>query len=169
MASIIATLGLLAPYIIPEAILDGWSQIYRFASFMSMAIPSIDHLSKLSSFPQLTRLYLSIMWATVPLQIAVFVIKPGGSFSVSHIRSKLLPITLLYLSLVPAIILFAVFLLGSDFGGNGGPYGRIVGGMANSKLILGLVSTVLVLAVSYFAASFVLWIKNWPRIYFGLN
>ena len=167
MALLVFSGGVLLALVIPNTVLSSWTAFRSFTNFMISAVPSIDHVASISRFPDATRLFLAIMWATVPIQVMVFVLKPGGSFSVSHIKNKLLPITLLYLSLVPAIVLFAVFIFGSDFDSAGrGFYTRTMNIISNSRIALGIVSSILILSVSFFISSMILWIRNWPEIYF---
>jgi hypothetical protein len=168
VAACVIVIGLVSSLATPATSLDRVATLRTFAEFMGSLVPSIDHLAGLSAFPQVTRLSLSILWASTPLQVIVLVWTPGSIFSVEHIRKKLLPITLLYLSFVPAVIAFALFLLGADVDLAGrGVYTRTIRVMSNSRIALGLLGPGIVLAVSVCVASMVLWIKHWPTLYFG--
>lgn len=66
--------GLLLAIFSPTDVISSNSAIKQFSDFVSERIPSIGKLSSVSSFPEVTALYLSFMWAMHPLVVVFTVI-----------------------------------------------------------------------------------------------
>lgn len=166
MALVVGVIGMLVPYLLPDQVFDAVPFLQDFSNRMAAIVPSIDTVSSLSQFQQVSRAYLSIMWGLWPVVVVIWVIFPGTSFSLRHVREKLLPMSLLYVVFVPAIVIFATHILGTGVS-DSGSYSRVMRATGQSRFVLGIVTTVLILSVSYFVSSFVLWIRHWPVLYFG--
>jgi hypothetical protein len=59
--------GITIASILPADVELRFPHLRAFAAFMADVIPSIAHLAAVSAFPQVTRVFLAIAWASVPV------------------------------------------------------------------------------------------------------
>lgn len=158
------TFSFVLAFTIPEAVLTEVSALRSFTSEMATLIPSIDHLTKRSAFPEITRLYFSVLWTSVPIWVLIFCTKIPGLFSVQHVRNRKTLITFLYLTLMPSIPLFFAYFVGAS---DGGKIDRtMVWLLSNNRFGLAAAGSILIAASALALSSIVLWLIHIPQIYF---
>jgi hypothetical protein len=65
-------LGCLLALLTPEDILTTNTAFKEFADWMSSIVPSINSISSISSFPEVTKFFFSMMWFCMPLVAAAY-------------------------------------------------------------------------------------------------
>ena len=168
-------LGLVMATALPVNVLSSVPILQDFTDLFASIIPSIDHVTTMSNFPEVTRLFFSVMWLFVPLQIAALLYvgrfidvevilrkfrgnKTASSNFMSHVA---------LLFLVSMGIFSPMFLIGGDIHNTQGHMPHEVANrlISSSRFWLGLLGSGLLLAVAFCTALLI----SWFAYIFGIN
>lgn len=99
-----AVLGIILALLTPTKILSMLPPLKGLTSFMTSIVPSIDRVTAVSSFPEVTKLYFSLMWIALPAATVIVMLRapalPVWHFSFSQWAGGILFFPLLFLLLV---------------------------------------------------------------------
>ncbi len=156
----------LVTYALPENALIRWPFAAHFADFVARLVPAIDKLTVLSQFPQVTRLFLALLWGIVfPVLLALaFVTRPQEN----HLRRMKAPAWIVWMAPMIGITMcwaivdlpFVYEVRLPEFQCDRTPFDECICLASTSRLWLGLFCTVQVFAMAIFAAA----IYRWPGI-----
>lgn len=156
--------GLLAP----ENVLSSFQAANKFAGIFRYALPAIDRLAAISSYPDVTRLVLSVEWTLVPLQVALFYVRFSPSFNLDGFRARRTYLTLvMFLLLGTFLWSTTIFFDATPSDLQGGMYGESLLRLAStSRLGLAIVTSLGISVTALFIAVFCIWVRHIREIYF---
>ena len=162
------SIGVVLAMATPPKILSLMPGIRPFTDFMGALIPSIERLAAWSKYPDVTRFFFSVMWATVPIQV-LLLIRARGLFRprIDVFRAKRFLTTAGVLSGVFVLTPVAIFLIGGAPEENQGMLIHEVANrlMQGSRVWLGLLGSAIVIGVSLNIVIFVVWLRLTPKIF----
>lgn len=166
-----AVIGVLLILALPEHALAHSPLLQSFTDLMATAIPSIDYLTNISIFPEVTRLFLSLMWLFVPFQTAAFLFQSSAiQFDIDKVRKQKV---FYYGGAVFIVLVFIV--LWSVMGSTEDPilsresdrdlffFEKWIYAIKYSKLMLGVVGSLLLAATAFSFAYFIKLIVSTPK------
>lgn len=157
--------GIVLAMSLPSDVLTRTPSLRVFTDWMAV-IPSIGYLQQMSSFPEVTRLFFSVMWVLVPIQ-ALALLRVQGLI---NIEKSLLSIQrmvssrfMAHVSLVLVLLLLIVFpivLLGEGGQDDGGWMVHEIGHrlMSSSRFWLGALGSGLLAAMAAAICIFLMWV-----------
>ena len=148
---------------IPEDVLTTVPALERFTDLMASIVPSIDTLTARSEFPQVTRLFFSTLWATMPIQVALCRFA-AGPFSIENAKRKKWISLLFVFVITPTLVYFMMFVVGQDTGG--AMLSRRLNEMTGaSRVGLAIGGYFVAFGVALPILLSLLWFRNVPQIY----
>ncbi len=157
--------------ITPDDILAGSRFLSNLTGTVATYIPSVDNLTHLSKFPEVTRFVLSVAWL---LAIVVFVIYTYAVLKVSvpektigRLRRTRIIMTLIAYIFIPALIGAAIYLIGTDLPREDGglPGELLVRAAGESRIILGFLAAMLSMMVGVTCMFIVYWTSLLPKLF----
>lgn len=67
--------GFILALILPTDVLSTHSNLSKFSDWMASIIPSINSISSISSFPEVTKFFFATMWFLAPVVLVVYLLK----------------------------------------------------------------------------------------------
>ena len=160
-------LGLVA-VTIPADVITQYRFLRGYIAVSSTIIPGIERLAAVSSFPEVTRLVVSMMWTLVPIFTAVYLLKmrvPEENFE--QFRQRPFVLTFSIIIVASLIVLFAVLReMTFDDLARGTISEIILRGVSTSRVSLGLIAGFLSAAIAAMLYIVLIWFLNLRRIYF---
>jgi hypothetical protein len=136
---------------------------------MSAAVPGIERLAAVSSFPEVTRLVVSLMWTLVPIFAVVFTLKIQMPESfLARYRER--PFFLNFATAVMAlsIVMLAVLYDITPEDLRGGLMNEtVLRTISTSRIGLGLVAGFFSAGIAMMTYMVLLWFFSLPHIYFS--
>lgn len=174
LAKIFLSLIVAAPilaYALPENGLSRWPIAAAFTDLVARYVPSIDKFTAVSQFPQVTRLFLAVLWGMVSpaFLIACLMTTP----QTNHLRRMQAPEWAVWTAPLAAVAMFWVVLFmpfvevtsRAELPCGPTPFEEGLCLLSDSRLWLGLFCTLYVLAADISAVAMILWPKA-IRIYY---
>lgn len=144
---------------LPEEIFMVWHWTKPFADFMAGLIPSIERLTELSKFPQVTRLFMSLQWA-VWGPVCIWTLVKFGQPTEEKMSNMLRILQarwwyVLFFPLIAAIgIWFFLFFPFPAIGSGTTPFDKIIHWMSESRLWLGMFGSLFVTSTAIVITGF---------------
>lgn len=138
-------IGVVVVFSLPFDGFAKYSMLAGYVDTVAFVVPAIAHLSAMSSFPQVTKTFMSIMWTLIPVcsfliymdarlkgVILNYVFKSASTNM--HVRAFLV------LTPMTVILFVGIFLMGGDVSDTVGamPHEAAYRAMSNSRLWLGV-------------------------------
>lgn len=151
----------------PEAAFSRQSVLGLIADGIALGIPSINHLAKVSRFPELTKGIWGLAWLFVPLQVFVAVRSPVFlHYTDAEVRRRI------WISPVAAVILLSAIvyvtvrfwpITNTDLDGYR-LHRQALGWSSESRLGLGVLAGFVCTGVAIFVAAFLKWLRVYIRV-----
>lgn len=142
--------------------------LQKFTSLCREMIPAIDRLAAVSSFPEVTQLVLSVLWALVPVQIAILVTLNGFAPKLDLIKEK--PFYTAFLCVVALIMLaictFLFEITPSDLEG-GLLSDWVLRSVSTSRIGLGIGASIYTAGVAIGIVCLFVVFRGYWDVYFG--
>jgi hypothetical protein len=152
----------------PASVLSSFPILEKFTSIFRDISPAIDRLAGVSSFPQVTKLVLSVEWTLVPAQVALFYLRLNPSFDLDNFRARRAYLTVVMFLLLGTFVWSTVMLFDvtpADL--KGGMYGETLLRLAcTSRLGLAVVTSLSISVTALLLAIFCIWVRHIRDIYF---
>ncbi len=157
--------GPILAYTLPENVLSRWPIAAAFADFVARYVPSIDKFTAISQFPQVTRLFLALLWGVIApaFLVACLMTTPQAN----HLRRMQAPEWAVWTAPLAAVAMFWVVLFmpfvevtsraGLPCGPT--PFEEGICLLSDSRLWMGLFCTLYVLAADISVVAMILWPK----------
>ncbi len=162
--------GLFLVISLPDNILTHSTLFQRYTDVMASLVPTIDQITNISTFPQVTRLFLSVMWTLVPVVTVLILRLPGIlHFQVNKIKENKFLYTASFIFLPFMIVFVAMFLIaadGADSLEGGMLHELILRNISHSKIWLGFFGSLMMLVLSFVLSGFLKWTCSIKEIYF---
>jgi hypothetical protein len=158
---------LIVAFIAPTNVLSSFATLEKFTHIFRDVLPAIDRLATVSSFPEVTKLVLSIEWILVPVQVVLFYLRINPHFNADQARAYgAYWLIGLFLLLGVSLWSTAIFYDVAPSDLQGGMYGESLLRLAStSRLGLTIVTSLGISVTALFMAVFCLWIRHLPDIY----
>jgi hypothetical protein len=148
------TMGMLLAILLPSDIVTAIPLLGDFTELMSGLIPSIEKIASVSAFPEVTRTYFSVMWATQPLLTAFTIFQLRWELK-RHPLSKLIWVTFLGVPMLALFVYITLFLPGDvvgkiDHGYSSGRGKAFFTLLNNYRPMLGLIGGIVLLVSMVF-------------------
>lgn len=156
-------LQLAVALLVQEDVIAGHPWVQAYVAYCREWIPAVDRLAGVSSFPELTRLVISLMWTLVPMLAFVYWQKSDAMQAVVH-RFRERPVYFTFLLLVPVVGVASAL---HPFFDAEGVSASLVRAATGSRLGLGLAAGVFGPAIAFAACILLLWLVNFRTIYLG--
>lgn len=150
---------------LPENALSRWPTSAVFTDFVAGYVPAIDKLAALSQFPQVTRLFLALLWGVAfpLLMILILLTKPQEN----HLRRMKAPEWIVWMTPLMAVAVCWVFMWMpfinvirlSDFQCDSTPFEQGICLVSTSCFWLGLFGALTVVTVAMCVIGIFLWPK----------
>lgn len=159
--------ALLVALLAPENVLSSFPKVDKFTTIFRDFLPAIDRLAAVSTYPELTRLVLSVEWTLVPAQVGLFYICLSRSFDADAFRARRTYLTLIMFLLLGSFLWSTtVFFDATPSDLQGGMYGeRLLRLASTSRLGLAIVTSLGISVTALFMAVSCLWVRHLPDIY----
>jgi hypothetical protein len=167
--SVAMLLLVLVAVIIPRDVITKYPVLQEYIALIGAAIPGIERLAAVSSFPEVTRLVVSLMWTLVPVFTAVYFLKvqvPESFFT----RYRERPFFFGFGTVVVAIsvVLLAVLYDITPEDLKGGLINEtVLRTISTSRIGLGLIAGFFSAGIAGMIYVVLMWLLNLPRIYFS--
>lgn len=147
-STIIVVTAMIGPNTAPTS-----SVLHDVMHIAGILIPSINQLSSLSSFPQVTKLVFSVTWLLIPIQVLCFTWYSISAKLPAEIANRLRKnrraIMLFLLGLMPFYLYAAMFWLGAEYSSSKyGVSNFIESQISTSRVALGIAAVTLCLGLS---------------------
>lgn len=166
----IAMLGLvLVSVTVPQDVITRYRFLQDYIDLSRAVIPGIGRLAAVSSFPEVTKLVVSLTWTLVPIFTAVYLLKvriPESAFA--NFRQR--PFFLTFSAVVVAIsvVLLAVLYDITPQDLEGGMINEsVLNTISTSRVGLGLIAGFFSAGIAMMVYMVLIWLRNLPRIYFS--
>lgn len=166
--------GVLLASVTPDNILSISGLLRDFADWMTTWIPSIDNLTRLSRFPEVTKLVFSVMWAITPIIFLIFLYDmlktPLSAMTFAkYVRFRIIATLGVYIML-PTLIVALALLIGESPPREVGTIADMVTReISNSRIWLGIVSAGISISVGFILTMIVFWTKLLPTLFRKVN
>lgn len=153
-------------YAIPENALMRWSAAATYADFVARYVPAIDKLTAISQFPQVTKLFMALLWGIVVpffFVMCLFISPKANSLRKMQAPAWVIVIAPLCVIAMCWMILFLPFVDATsrvELLCNATPFDEGICLLSDSRLWLGIISTAFSCALAIFAAAML----HWPAI-----
>ena len=164
----IVLFSVLLAYSIPKNILSSLPSLKVYTDFMSYLIPSIEQVARWSIYPDVTRLFFSVMWCTIPIQAVMFFKVPGlFEIRLEVFRKNRFLITVGILTGFFIIPVFIFMIGGSPVENQGMMIHEVANRLLQGSLFwLGILGSCITIYVSLQIIIFIKWARLIPKIYF---
>jgi len=148
---------------LPEHVLDRSNTLRVLCNLVIGWIPAIDNLSRISSFPQVTRLIFSFTWAATPIVAVIFLYDflktPLDPLTLVKYKSNQRALTFAVYVMLPILIYTAaVIVAGRPIQETGGTISdRFTRVMSSSRLWLGFGAAGTAVLIGFASSMFVFW------------
>jgi hypothetical protein len=155
--------------IVPQDVITRNPFLQGYVAVSSSVIPGIERLAAVSSFPEVTRLVVSLMWTFVPIFTAVYFLRlrmPEGAWANFRQRPFFLTFGLVVMAI--SVVLLAVLhdIAPEDL--KGGRISRsVLRAMSTSRVGLGLIAGFFSAGIAAMIYVVLIWLPHLPRVYFS--
>jgi hypothetical protein len=158
----------LVAVIAPQDVITRNRFLHNYVALSSSVIPGIQRLAAVSSFPQVTRLVVSLMWTFVPIFTAVYLLTlrmPESAWA--NFRQKPFFLTFGMVVMGISVVLFAVLADFTPEDLKGGLLNEtVLNALSTSRMGLGLIAGFFSAGIAAMIYAVLIWLLNLPRIYF---
>jgi hypothetical protein len=143
--------------------------LHDYVALIGTVIPAIERLAAVSSFPQVTRLVVSLMWTLVPVFTALYLMKVQVPQTfVARYREKPFFLTFAIVVVGISIVLLAVLFDITPEDLEGGLINEsVLRAVSTSRIGLGLIAGFFSAGIAMMVFLVLVWFFNLPRIYFS--
>jgi hypothetical protein len=159
----------LVAVIVPQDVITRNRFLHDYVAVSGIVIPSVEKLAAVSSFPEVTRLVVSLMWTLVPVFTALYLVKVQVPeiFSVRY-REKPFFLTFATVVMAMSIVLLAVLFDITPEDLKGGLLNEsVLRAVSTSRMGLGFIAGFFSAAIAMMLFVVLVWFFNVPRIYFS--
>lgn len=159
----------LVAVIVPQDVITQYRFLQDYIAVSGAVIPGIERLAAVSSFPEVTRLVVSLMWTLVPIFTVVYFLKVQVP-DVFFVRFRQRPFFFNFLIVVVAIsvVLLAVLFDIAPEDLKGGLINEtVLRAISTSRMGLGLITGFFSAGIAMMVYVVLMWLLNLPRIYFS--
>lgn len=146
--ALLVALGLspLLAYSIPDQVLTHWPWAKRFTDVMVTIVPSIERLTEISTFPDVTRLFMSLQWAIWGPLCLWFMMRYGSPNERKMIDTlRIMQMRWWYFLFMPplalAFVWFLAFFPFPDMGKGSHLFDQMILWIGESKFWLGIIGS----------------------------
>jgi hypothetical protein len=155
--------------IVPQDVITRNRFLHDYVAVSSSVIPGIERLAAVSSFPEVTRLVVSLMWTFVPIFTAVYLVKlriPEGAWANFRQRPFFLTFGLVVMAI--SVVLLAVLADFTPEDLKGGLLNEtVLHAISTSRMGLGLITGFFSAGIAAMVYMVLIWLLHLPRIYFS--
>ena len=153
--------------LVPSDVVTRYPLVQTYTSVCRALIPSIDRLTAVSSFPEVTQLVLSITWSLVPLQTVLFLLNGTYVPKFELWRQRRLYVGFLMIVVAICMVFMVVLfeLTAHDLEGNL-LNEWLLRSVSTSRFWLGLTSGFLVSGLALLIGMLLFFLRYFPLIYF---
>jgi hypothetical protein len=159
----------LVAVIVPQDVITRNRFLHDYVAVSGTVVPGIERLAAVSSFPEVTRLVVSLMWTLVPVFTALYFVKvqvPEIFFA--RYREKPFFLTFATVVMAISIALLAVLFDITPEDLKGGLINEsVLRAVSTSRIGLGLIAGFFSAAITMMVFLVLVWFFNLPRIYFS--
>jgi len=159
----------IAALLTPDNVLSQHPSIDQYTQIFRHVLPSIDRLAAVSSFPDVTRLVLTVEWTMLPIQTILFIVFRSYTAKVDLLRERRFLIAV-GLPILVGIFLWCAALLYEvtpmDLQGNL-LNESLLRSVSTSRLGLGIISSIFLSGTALVVGVLLVWARFIPHIYFG--
>jgi hypothetical protein len=159
----------LVAVIVPQDVITRNRFLQDYVAVSGAVVPGIERLAAVSSFPEVTRLVVSLMWTLVPVFAAVYFPKVQVP-EIFFARYREKPFLLAFATVVMAmsIVLLAVLFEITPEDLKGGLINEsVLRAVSTSRIGLGLIAGFFSAGIAMMIYVVLLWLLNLRRIYFS--
>jgi hypothetical protein len=161
----------LVAVIVPRDVIAQYRFLEDYIAGSGAVIPGIERLAAVSSFPEVTRLVVSLMWTLVPILTALYLLKvevPESFYA--QFRQRPLYLTFGIVVMAISVVLLAVLhdITPEDLEG-GLINETVLRAMSTSRMGLGLITGFFAAGIAGMVYMVLMWFFNVPRICFLSN
>jgi len=153
----------------PQDVITRSRFLHEYVAVSGSVIPGIERLAAVSSFPEVTRLVVSLMWTFVPVFTAVYFVKvriPENAWA--NFRKRAFYFTFALVVVAISVVLFAVLHDMTPEDLKGGRISRgVLRAMSTSRVGLGLIAGFFSAGIAMMVYTVFICLINVPRIYFS--
>lgn len=159
----------LVAVIVPPDVITRNRFLHDYVAVSSAVIPGIERLAAVSSFPEVTRLVVSLMWTFVPIFTAVYLLKlriPESAWA--NFRQRPFFLTFGMVVIAISVVFLAVLsdLTPEDLKG-GLLNETVLHAISTSRMGLGLIAGFFSAGIAAMVYMVLIWLLHLPRIYFS--
>jgi len=150
----------------PHDALAKYAAIHNYVSICEALVPGIKRLARVSSFPEVTELVLSITWTLVPVQVLLCLIWEPLRPNWQRIRERRFYFTCSLIVAGSAVVMLALLfdITPSDL--EGGMFNeQLLHSVSTSPLWLGVIAGVMVSSVALLLYAILFALRHFPTIY----
>lgn len=153
-------------YAIPENVLMRWHAAAIYADLIARYVPAIDKLTAISQFPQVTKLFMALLWGVVVpffFVMCLFISPQENSLRKMQTPAWVIVVAPFCVVAMCWMILFLPFVDATsrvELVCNATPFEEGICLLSDSRFWLGIFSTASSCAVAIFAAA----MFHWPKI-----
>jgi hypothetical protein len=162
---VLALVALLAP----EDVISRYPLLQTYTAACRAVIPGIDRLARVSSFPEVTRLVVSMMWTAVLILAVMYVLKlkvPGDGWEQYSGRRPYLTLTIIVMALSVVSVAVLYEIEPEDLRG-GMLNERVLRGLSTSRLGLGMITGFFASGMALLLWVLLRWLRDFRTLYFA--
>lgn len=155
--------------IVPQDVMTRNRFLHDYVALSSSAIPGIERLAVVSSFPEVTRLVVSLMWTFVPVLTAVYLLKlriPESAWANFRQRPFFLTFGMVVIAISAVFLAVLSDLTPEDLKG-GLLNETVLHAISTSRMGLGLIAGFFSAGIAAMLYMVLIWLLYLPRIYFS--
>jgi len=154
--------------LLPDDAISRYALLRDYTTLCRTFIPGIDRLARVSSFPEVTTVVVSVMWTLVPFLTAIYFLRTRIPIEFwQRVRRNRFYFAFSIIVVVVSIGLIVVIYDVEPNDLEGGLLNeRILYGVSTSRLGLGLVAGLFLSAIAPLLCMVLMWLTNIRHIYF---